>query len=90
MSITVLLQKTRASYVPRFKFFDKKFGVQIANVQKISIFVKKFDFSKKNLGSQDYSFQGRGLCFEILTLYIQGKNSGLKKSNKIVIQYRQG
>ena len=64
MSITVLLEKTRASYVPRFNFgglfFDKKFGVQIANVQKISIFVKNIDFSKK---SQGYSFQGRGLCF---------------------------
>ena len=47
MSITVLLQKTRASYVPRFNFgglfFDKKFGVQIANVQKISIFAKNND-----------------------------------------------
>ena len=64
MSITVLLQKTRASYVPRFNFgglfFDKKFGVQIANVQKISIFAKNQGFSKK---SQGYSFQRRGLCF---------------------------
>ena len=38
MSITVLLQKTRASYVPRFNFggpfFDKKFGFQKANGQK--------------------------------------------------------
>ena len=42
MSITVLLQKNRASYVPRFNlgglFFDKKFGVQLANVKKISVF----------------------------------------------------
>ena len=57
MSITVLLQKTRASYVPRFNFgrlfFNKKFGVQIANIQKISIFSKNNDFSKKYLG---YSF----------------------------------
>ena len=64
MSITVLLQKTRASYVPRFNFggpfFDKKFGFQIANVQKILIFAKINDFSKK---SQGYSFEGRGLCF---------------------------
>ena len=56
MSITVLLQKTRASYVPRFNFgglfFDKKFGVQIANVQKFSIFVKNNDFSKKISGLQ--------------------------------------
>ena len=63
MSITVLLQKTRASYVPRFNFggpfFDKKFGFQIANVQKILIFAKNNDFSKK---SQGYSFEGRGLC----------------------------
>ena len=37
MSITVLSQKTRVSYVPRFNFgrlfLDKKFGVQIANVK---------------------------------------------------------
>ena len=76
MSITVLLQKARASYVPRFNFgrlfFDKKFGVQIANVQKISIFAKKNDFSKKYQG---YSFQGRGSCFWILALYIQEENS---------------
>ena len=64
MSITVILQKTRASYVPRFNFgglfFDKKFGLQIANVQKISIFAKNNDFSIK---SQGYSFQRKGLCF---------------------------
>ena len=64
MSITVLLQKTRASSVPRFEFgrlfYDKKFGVQIANVQKILNFAKNNDFSKK---SQGYSFEGRGLCF---------------------------
>ena len=64
MSITVLLQKTRASYVPRFNFgglfYDEKFGLQIANVQKISIFAKNNDFKKK---SQGYSFQRRVLCF---------------------------
>ena len=64
MSIMVLLQKTRASYVPRFNFgglfFNKKFVVQIANVQKYSIFAKYKDFSKQ---SQGYSFQLRGMCF---------------------------
>ena len=64
MSITVPLQKNRASYVPRFNFggpfFDTMFGFQIANVQKILIFAKNNDFSKKSLG---YSFEGRGLCF---------------------------
>ena len=64
MSITVLLQKTRASYVPRFNFgglfFNKKFGVQIVNVQKNLIFAKNKDFSKQ---SQGYSFQLRGMCF---------------------------
>ena len=60
-SIEVLTHlKTRASFVPRFNFgglfFDKKFGVQIANVQKISIFAKNNDFLKK---SQGYSFQRR-------------------------------
>merc|ERR1719206_592057 len=63
MSTTALLQKTRASYVPRFNFggpfFDKKFGFQIANVQKNLIFAKNYDFSKKSKG---YSFEGRGLC----------------------------
>ena len=64
MSITVPLQKTRASYVPRFNFgglfFNKKFGVQIVNVQKNLIFAKNKDFSKQ---SQGYSFQLRGMCF---------------------------
>ena len=64
MSITVLSQKTRASYVPRFNFgglfFDKKYVVQIANVKKIWISAKNNDFSKK---SQGYSFQPRELCF---------------------------
>ena len=44
MSITVLLQKTRASYVPWFNFgglfFNKKFGFLIANLQKCSMFAK--------------------------------------------------
>ena len=47
MSITVPLQKTRASYVPRFNFgglfFDKKSYFQIANFQflpKMQIFPK--------------------------------------------------
>ena len=52
LSITVLLQKTRAIYVPPFNFgehfFNKKFGSPIANVQKILIFAKKIDFSKKS------------------------------------------
>ena len=59
-----IYKKTRASYVPRLNFggpfFDKKFGFQIANVQKILIFAKNNDFSKK---SQGYSFEGRGLCW---------------------------
>ena len=44
MSITVLLQNARASYVPRFNFggfiLDEKFGVQIAKVQIFLIFAK--------------------------------------------------
>ena len=89
MSITVFLQKNRASYVPRFNFgglfFDKKFDDQIAKIQKNSIFAKNNDFSKI---SQGYSFQGRGLYFLILTLYIQGKNS-VKKDSKIVIRWQE-
>ena len=64
ISITVLLHKTRASFVPQFTygwlFFNKKFVVLITRVQKISIFAKNNDFSKR---SQGYSFQVRGLCF---------------------------
>ena len=89
MSITVPLQKTRASYVPRFNFGGlfsyKKLGFQIANVQKNLIFAKKNYFSKK---SQGYSFQGRGLCFYIQTLYIKGKNPVCKKINEIVIRWQ--
>ena len=48
MSITVLLQKTRASYVPRFNFgglfFNKKFDVQEANTQ--NFLVGKIIFQK--------------------------------------------
>ena len=64
MSTTVLLQKSRASYVPRFNFsgpfFDKKFGFQIANFLKKLIFAKNNKFSKKISGPQ---FSSRGMYF---------------------------
>ena len=48
MSITVLLQKTRASYVSRFnfggRFLDEKFIFQIANFQFFRIFAQNNDF----------------------------------------------
>ena len=60
MSITVLLQKKLASYVPWFNFdgifFDKKSGFQIANFLFFSNFAKNGGFSKS---SQDYIFWGR-------------------------------
>ena len=67
MSITVLLQKTRASYVPWFNFlgpfFDKKFGLQIANVQIILIFAKNNDFSIKRLRATVFNVEGCAFDF---------------------------
>ena len=64
MSITVLLQKTRASHVPRFDFgglfFYKKFGVQLANVQKILPKTKGF---QKNLRATVFNVEGFALKF---------------------------
>ena len=69
MAITVLLQKTRASYVPWFNFggpfFDEKSDFQIANFRFFRIFAEIADFSKY---SENYSFSGRDLCFWILNL----------------------
>ena len=54
MSITVLLQKKLASYVPWFNFdgifFDKKSGFQIANFLFFSNFAKNGVFSKSSQG----------------------------------------
>ena len=54
MSITVLLQKKLASYVPWFNFdgifFDKKSGFQIANFKFFSNFAKNGGFSKSSQG----------------------------------------
>ena len=54
MSVTVLLQKKRASYVPRFNFdgifFDKKSSFQIANFLFFSNFAKNGDFFKSSQG----------------------------------------
>ena len=69
MAITVLLQKTRASYVPWFNFggpfFDEKSDFQIANFRFFRIFAEIADFSKYY---ENYSFLGRDLCFWILNL----------------------
>ena len=52
MSITVLLQKTRASYVPWFDFggpfFGQKFYLQIANFEFFPIFVQNTIFYFQN------------------------------------------
>ena len=57
MAIMVLLQKTRASYVPRFNFggplFDEKSDFQIANFRFFRIFAEIADFSKYY---ENYSF----------------------------------
>ena len=57
MAITVLLQKTIASYLPRFNFggpfLDEKSDFQIANFQHFRIFAKIDDFLKI---SQGYNF----------------------------------
>ena len=57
MAITVLLQKTRASYVPWFNFggpfLDEKSDFQIANFRFFWIFAEIADFSKY---SENYSF----------------------------------
>jgi len=54
MSITVLLQKKLASYVPWFNFdgifFDKKSGFQIANFLFFSNFAKNYVFFKYSQG----------------------------------------
>ena len=54
MAITVLLQKTTASYLPRFNlggpFLDEKSDFQIANFQNFRIFAKIEDFSKISQG----------------------------------------
>jgi len=63
MSITVLLQKSSASYVPRFDFggpfFDKKFELQIVNFRLFRIFAEIADCSKHY---ENYSFL-RDQCF---------------------------
>ena len=50
MAYTVLLQKTTASYVPRFNFggpfLDDKSDFQIANFQHFRIFAKINNFQK--------------------------------------------
>ena len=50
MAITVLLQKTTASYLPRFNFggpfLDEKSDFQIANFQHFRIFARIDDFQK--------------------------------------------
>ena len=52
--------------MPRFNFgrlfFDKKFGVQIANVQQILLFAKKDDFSK-NLRATVFNVEGCAFSF---------------------------
>ena len=57
MAITVLLQKTRAFYVPQFNFggpfLDEKFDFSIANSTFLMILAKIHDFAKKIL---DYNF----------------------------------
>ena len=57
MAITVLLQKTTASYLPRFifgkTFLDEKSDFQIVNFQRFRIFARIDDFSKN---SQGYNF----------------------------------
>ena len=69
MAIRVLLQKTRASYVPWFNFggpfFDEKSDFQIANFRFFRILAEIADFSKY---SENYNFSGRDLCFLILNL----------------------
>ena len=74
MSIMVLLQRTRASYVSQFnfggRFLDEKFVFQIAKFDFFWIFAKNTDFSNN---SENYSFSCRGLCFWILSLDIQIK-----------------
>ena len=74
MAIRVLLQKTRASYVPWFNFggpfFDEKFEFQIANFRLFRIFAAIADFSKQY---ENYSFVGRDQCFWILNLDIPFK-----------------
>ena len=51
MAIRVLLQKTTASYLPRFNFggpsLDEKSDFQIANFQHFRNFASIDDFSKK-------------------------------------------
>ena len=64
MSLTVLLQKTRASYVSRFnfggRFLDEKFVFQIANFQFFWIFAKNANFSNN---SENYIFHVGGYAF---------------------------
>ena len=62
MAIMVLLQKTTASYLPRFNFggpfLDEKSDFQIANFQHFRIFARIDDFSKKNLRATIFKVEG--------------------------------
>ena len=84
MSITVLLQKTRASYVPRFNFgglsFKKKFSFQIADFQKKIKKISVFKVEGCAFRFWPFTSKARTLSKKKLKLPSHGNNSKVGRS----------